>query len=113
MKRLVPLLAFVLGIVVLIVLIPRFDAVQPHVEITRGEAKKIADEQARKLGIPIDQAWHNITWVGSPHLDRELENDPERYRASASDPAVGPRLGGYRVHYYRRGLEKFIPYGRV
>ena len=113
MKRLVPLLAFVLGIVVLVVLIPRFDAVQPHVEITRGQAKEIADDQARKLGIPVDQAWHNIVWIGSPHLDRELEKDPERYRASAEDPAVGPRLGGYRVNYYRRGLEKFIPFGRV
>ena len=26
---------------------------------------------------------------------------------------IGPRLGGYRVTYYRRGLEKFPPYGHV
>ncbi len=113
MKRLVPFLAFVVGIAALIVLIPRFDAVQPRVEITRGEANRIADEEARKLGIPVARAWNNITWVGSPYLDRELEKDSERYRRAADDPVVGPRLGGYRVTYYRRALEKFIPYGMV
>jgi hypothetical protein len=113
MKRLTPILALAVGIVALVLLIPRFNAVQPRVEITRSEAKRIANEEARKLGIPIEKAWNNTTWVGSPHLDRELEKDPERYRRAADDPAVGPRLGGYRVTYYRRGLEKFIPYGFV
>jgi hypothetical protein len=113
MKRLTPILALAVGIAALVLLIPRFNAVQPRVEITRGEAKKIADEEARKLGIPVEKAWDNMTWVGSPHLDRELENDPERYRRAADDPAVGPRLGGYRVTYYRRDLEKGIPYGSV
>jgi hypothetical protein len=113
MRRLTPILALVVGIVALVVLIPRFNAVQPRVEITRGEANRIADEEARKLGIPIEKAWNNTTWVGSPHLDRELENDPERYRRAVDDPAVGPRLGGYRVTYYRRGLEKQIPYGYI
>jgi hypothetical protein len=113
MKRLIPLLAFAGGILVLALLIPRYNAVQPHVEITRAEAHRIADEEARKLGIEVDKAWSNITWVGSPLLDRELENDPERYRRAQQDPVVGPRLGGYRVTYYRRGLEKFSPYGYV
>ena len=114
MKRLTAILALAVGILALVLLIPRFEAVQPRVEITRGEAKRIADEEARKLlGIPVDRAWNNITWVGSPHLERELENDPERYRRAADDPVVGPRLGGYRVTYYRRGLEKSIPYGYV
>ena len=113
MKRFLPFLALALSVVVLIVLVSRFAAVQPAVELTRGEAKKIADVEARKLGIPVDKAWHNITWVGSPYLDREFEKDPERYRASSKDPVVGPRLGGYRVNYYRRGLEKFIPYGYI
>ncbi|MDP9194082.1 MAG: SpoIIE family protein phosphatase [Acidobacteriota bacterium] len=113
MKRLTPILALAAGIVALVLLIPRFNAVQPRVEITRGEAKRIANEEAPKLGIPIEKAWNNTTWVGSPHLDRELEKDPERYRLAADDPVVGPRLGGYRVTYYRRGLEKFIPYGFI
>ncbi len=113
MKRLTPILALAVGIVALVLLIPRYNAVQPRVEITRGEAKRIADEEARKLGIPVEKAWDNITWVGSPHLDRELEKDPGRYRRAADDPVVGPRLGGYRVTYYRRGLEKYISYGYI
>jgi serine phosphatase RsbU (regulator of sigma subunit) len=113
MKRFAAYLACAVGIAVLILLIPRYNAVQPRVKITRGEARKIADEEAHKLGIRIDKAWTNMVWVGSPLLDRELENDAERYRRAADDPVVGPRLGGYRVTYYRRGLEKFVPYGYV
>ena len=113
MKRLVPYLAFLGGIVVLALLVPRYNAVQPRVDITRREARDIADEEARKLEIPVDQAWTNVTWVDSPHLERELEKDPARYRRAAEDPVIGPRLGAYRVTYYRRGLEKFIPYGHV
>ncbi|MEA2464936.1 MAG: hypothetical protein QOJ98_2683, partial [Acidobacteriota bacterium] len=113
MKRLVPLLAFAGGIIVLALLIPRYNAVQPRVDITRGEAQRIADEEARKLAIPVDKAWANITWVGSPLLDRALEKDPERYRRLHDDPVLGPRLGGYRVTYYRRGLEKFPAYGHI
>jgi serine phosphatase RsbU (regulator of sigma subunit) len=113
MKRFAPYLACALAIAALIVVLPRYNAVQPRVEITRGEAERIADGEARKLGIRVDQAWTNITWVGSPHLDRELENDAARYRRAIDDPAVGPRIGGYRVTYYRRGLEKGTPYGYV
>lgn len=113
MKRLAPLLAFTIGIVALVLLIPRYNLVQPRVEITRGEAKRIADEEARKLGIPVEKAWSNTTWVDSPHLNREMENDPRRYRRAADDPVVGPRLGGYQTAYYRRGLEKNVPYGYV
>jgi hypothetical protein len=113
MKRLAPLLAFAIGIATLILLMPRYNLVQPAVQITRGEAKRIADEEARKLGIPVEKAWTNMTWVDSPHLNRELENDPQRYHRAGEDPAVGPRLGGYRTTYYRRGLEKAAPYGQV
>ncbi|HYH08543.1 MAG TPA: SpoIIE family protein phosphatase [Thermoanaerobaculia bacterium] len=113
MKRLIPILAFAGGILVLALLIPRYNLVQPRVEITRTESQRIADEEARKLGIPVDHAWTNVTWVGSPLLDRELEKDPERYRQAQDDPVAGPRLGGYRTTYFRRGLEKFLPYGYV
>jgi hypothetical protein len=114
MKRLIPILAFAGGILVLALLIPRYNAVQPRVEITRGEARRIADEEARKLAIPVDKSWTAMTWVGSPHLDRELEKDPERYRRAQSDPVIGPRIGGYQIVYYRRdGMEKFSPYGYV
>ena len=113
MKRLIPILAFAGGILVLALLIPRYNAVQPHVRITRGEAQSIADREAVKLGIPVDKSWTSMTWVGTPHLDRELEKDPERYRRAQDDPVIGPRLGGYHVVYYRRGLEKQNPYGYV
>jgi hypothetical protein len=113
MKRLVPLLAFVGGLIVLALLIPRYNAVQPRVAITRAEARKIADQEARKLGIPVDKAWSNMTWEGSPLLDRALERDPERYRRLQEDPVIGPRLGGYKVTYYRRKLEKFPQYGHI
>ena len=113
MKRFAPYLAFAAGIAALFLLIPRFNAVQPEVAITRGEAHRIADEEARVLGIPVERAWTTLVWEGSPYLDRELENDPDRYRRAAQDPVVGPRLGGYKVTYFRDGLEKFIPYGQV
>jgi hypothetical protein len=113
MRKALPLIAFLGGIIVLALLIPRYNGVQPHVDITRGEAHRIADEEARKLGIPVEKAWTNVTWEGSPLLDRELEKDPEAYRRAQDDPVIGPRLGGYRVTYYRRGLEKFMPYGNV
>jgi serine phosphatase RsbU (regulator of sigma subunit) len=113
MKRLAPYLAFAGGIIALALLLPYYSAVQPPVDITRAEAATIAAEEGRRLGIPVDRAWSNITWVGSPHLEKELENDPERRRAANDDPVVGPRLGGYRVTYYRPGLEKSPPFGHV
>ncbi|HYO79044.1 MAG TPA: hypothetical protein VE010_21450, partial [Thermoanaerobaculia bacterium] len=113
MKRILPILAFVGGIIVLTLLVPRYNAVQPRVDITRGEAARIADEEARKLGIPVEKAFPVMTWEGSPLLDRALENDPERYRRLQDDPVIGPRLGGYKVTYYRRGFEKFAPFGHI
>ncbi|MDQ3280653.1 MAG: PP2C family protein-serine/threonine phosphatase [Acidobacteriota bacterium] len=113
MKRFLPFIALVGGLLVLAAVISDYSAVQPRVAITRGEARSIADKEAKKLGMPVEKAWTNMSWVGSPLLDRELERDPERYRRAQQDPVVGPRLGGYRVTYYRRGLEKFIPYGFV
>jgi hypothetical protein len=113
MKRLALLLAFAGGILALVLLLPKYNGVQPRVQITRGEAQRIGDEEARKIGIPVDSAWSNLTWEGSPLLDKELEQDPDRYRRAQDDPVIGPRLGGYKVTYYRRGLEKFPPYGHV
>ena len=113
MRKALPLIAFVGGIIALALLIPRYNGVQPRVDITRGEAERIAAEEARKLGIPVEKAWTDTIWEGSPLLDRELEKDPEAYRRAQDDPVVGPRLGGYRVTYWRRGLEKATPYGQV
>jgi len=114
MKKVLPYLACLLGIVVLTVLMPRFNAAQPQgIRLTRGDAVPIADAAARQLGIPVDRAWSVLSWTNSTLLDKELEPKPDLRRRAVDDPVVGPRLGGYRRNYYRRGLEKTVPYGYV
>src|SRR5687768_30528 len=114
MKRLAPFLACLTGIVALVLLIPRFNSSQPQgIRLTRAQAKAVADAEARRAGIPVDRAWSSLNWSGSGLLDEVLDKDPELRRRAAEDPVIGPRLGGYRATYYRRGLEKFQPYGDV
>lgn len=114
MKRYVPFVAAAAGIVLLWLLIPRFDSAQPHgIRLTRRQAQIIADREARRVGIPLDQSWPTLTWATAPLLDQELEKTPQRHRRAAEDPVIGPRLGGYRATYYRLGLEKFPTHGHV
>ncbi|HSY49640.1 MAG TPA: PP2C family protein-serine/threonine phosphatase [Thermoanaerobaculia bacterium] len=114
MKKVLPYLACAVGIAVLVILMPRFNAAQPHgIRLTRAEAVPIADAQARQLGIPVDHSWSMLSWANSSLLDKELEPKPELRRRAADDPVIGPRLGGYKRVYYRRGLEKTTPYGYV
>ncbi|HEX9458768.1 MAG TPA: PP2C family protein-serine/threonine phosphatase [Thermoanaerobaculia bacterium] len=114
MKKILPYLACLLGIVALAVLIPRFNDAQPQgVRLTRADAVPIADAQARQIGIPVDRSWTVLSWADSPLLNKELEPNPDLRRRAADDPVVGPRLGGYKRIYYRRGFEKTTPYGYV
>ena len=114
MKRALPYLACLAGIVALVVLIPRFNDAQPQgIRLTRSDAIPIADAAARSLGIPVDQSWSVLSWAGSTLLDKELEPKPALRRRANGDPVIGPRLGGYKRVYYRRGLEKSSPYGYV
>ncbi|MGZ8830741.1 MAG: PP2C family protein-serine/threonine phosphatase, partial [Thermoanaerobaculia bacterium] len=114
MRRLAPILACLLGLAALAMLVPRFNTSQPvGIRLTRGEARPIADREARSLGIPVDKAWSILTWANSTPLDDELDKHPERRHAANDDPVIGPRLGGYHATYYRRGLEKFPPYGDI
>ncbi|HEV7427695.1 MAG TPA: PP2C family protein-serine/threonine phosphatase [Thermoanaerobaculia bacterium] len=114
MKKVLPYLACVVGIVVLVVLMPRFNAAQPQgIRLTRSDAVPIADAAARQLGIPVDRSWTVLSWANSTLLDKELGPKPELRRRAADDPVIGPRLGGYKRVYYRRGLEKSVPYGYV
>jgi len=114
MKRYAPYFAFVAGIAVFAVLLPRFNGAQPRgVRITRHEAVDIADAEARRLGIPVDQAWSTLSWISSPRLAKELQPKPELRRQASADPVLAPRLGAYHRVYYRRGLEKYNPYGYV
>jgi hypothetical protein len=114
MKKVLPYLACILGIAVLVALLPRFNAAQPQgIRLTRSDAVPIADAQARQIGIPVDRSWRVLSWANSTLLDKELEPKPELRRRAAADPVIGPRLGGYKRVYYRRGLEKSPPYGYV
>ena len=114
MKKVLPYLACALGVVVLVVLMPRFNAAQPQgIRLTRSDAVPIADAQARQIGIPVERAWAVLSWANSTLLDKELEPKPELRRRAGDDPVIGPRLGGYKRVYYRRGLEKTTPYGYV
>ena len=114
MKRFLPWAAFAGGLVLIVVLMPRFNAGQPiGIRLTRGDAARIADAEARRMGIPVDQAWASLYWADSPLVRKELESKPELLRLANDDPVLGPRLGGYKRTYYRRGAEKFQPYGYV
>jgi len=114
MKKALPFLACVSGIVLLVILMPRFNAAQPQgIRLTRSDAVPIADAQARQIGIPVDQSWGVLSWANSTLLDKELEPKPDLRRRAVDDPVIGPRLGGYKRVYYRRGFEKSTPYGYV
>jgi hypothetical protein len=114
MKKVLPYLACVAGIAVIVILMPRFNDAQPQgIRLTRADAVPIADAQARQLGIPVDKSWAVLSWANSALLDKELEPKPELRRRAADDPVLGPRLGGYKRVYYRRDLDKNIPYGYV
>ncbi len=114
MKKVLPYLACVLGVAVLAILMPRFNDAQPEgIRLTRADAVPIADAQARQIGIPVERSWTVLSWADSSLLDKELEPKPELRRRAADDPVIGPRLGGYKRIYYRRGLEKYMPYGYV
>ncbi len=114
MKRLLPYAAFVAGMVLIVILMPRFNAAQPiGIRLTRGDAVRIADAEALRMGIPVGQAWTSLSWSDSPLIAKELEWKPDLRRRAADDPVLGPRLGGYKRTYYRRGVEKFQPYGYV
>ncbi len=106
--------AGLLGLALYAALLPYYTAAQPRgLSITRGDARRIADVEARTLGVPLDRSWAIVTWEDSDILETELRKSAEGRRAAAADPVVGPRLGGYKVTYYRLGLEKFPPAGEV
>lgn len=113
-KRAIPFLLFAAGVVVIVLLTPRFNAAQPAgARLTRGEAKRIADAEAQQIGIPVASAQKNLTWRESPILEKELRYDAALRRRANRDPVIGPRLGSYERSYYRPGVEKFVPWGYV
>jgi hypothetical protein len=114
MKRFVPYLACVVGLILTAIFLPLFNAAQPKgIRLTRGDAIPIADRAAREVEIPVDRSWTVLSWSDSPILNKELETNADLRRRASDDPVLGPRLGGYRRMYYRRGLEKNPPHGYV
>jgi hypothetical protein len=114
MKRLAPWLACAGGLVLLALVLPLFDAAQPQgVRITRGEAKRISDAAAAKLGAAPQALWSATTWNASMMLEKELERDQKRRLGAQSDPVIGPRLGSYRTRYYSPNVDKFRSYVSV
>lgn len=114
MRRLSAAAAFVVGVLGLVLLFPRFNTANPaSVSISREQARAIADREAAKIGIPLKDSWAVTIWEDSPLIDAELDGSPELRRAAKTDPVIGPRLGGYRTQYWHRTREKFPPLGFV
>ena len=103
-----------LGAVGLGAMLPRFEAAQPRgLSVTRPAAVDIARGEAVRLGIPADAGFRVETWESSALLEQELSGDEKARRRMVTDPVVGPRLGGWRVTWFRPGLEKFPEFGYV
>ena len=114
MKRFFPWLLCAIGIAALAVLVPMFTASQPKgIRLTRGEARRIADAEARRMGIPVGQSWPALTWDDSPLLEEQLQKDRDLRARAGDDPVLGPRLGGYKATYFRYNFEKYTPFGVV
>ncbi len=114
MKRIAPIAACLLGLAALSILAGRFNTAQPAgIRLTRGDAQALADREARALGIPLEKSWGILTWASSRPLGAELDKQPDLRRKAQNDPVIGPRLGAYDATYYRRDLEKNVPYGNV
>ncbi len=114
MKRGIVYLVSALGIVVLVLLLPAFEAAQPRgLRLTRSEARAIADAKAREMGIEVEGAFPVMIWNSSPILQKELVPHPDLLEQAWNDPVLSPRLGNFQVIYYRNGLEKNPPYGVV
>ena len=113
MKRFLPFLAALAGVVVLMLVLPLYRPAQPKgIAMTRGDAAAIADGAARQVGIPVDRTFRTIVWWPSPILEKELQKHPQR-GAAWDDPVLGPRINAYRVTYYYKGKDKYPPYGNV
>jgi hypothetical protein len=107
-------LAGLVGIALLVVLIPLYDAPQPRgLNVTRGRVREASDAEARKWGIEVDKAFVVTTLDNAYLLDKELRDKPGLRREADADPVLGPRLFGFRVTYWRNGVDKFPPWGEV
>ena len=97
----------------MMLVLPVYRPGQPRgISVTRPEAKKIADQAARNVGIDVANSWSTIIWMPSPFLTKELRNHPRR-DAAWEDPVIGPRMRTYRITYYAKNNVKNPPLGYV
>lgn len=114
MKAKLALALGVLGAAGLAALLPRFETAQPRgLSITRPAVVRIADAEAARLGVPLSDAFRVETWEESLLVEQETAGNAAARLALERDPVVGPRLGAYRVTYFRTGLEKYPEFGYV
>jgi serine phosphatase RsbU (regulator of sigma subunit) len=114
MRRWLFAFAGLAGAALLVVLIPLYDAPEPRgLNVTRGRVREVADAEARKWGIEVDKAFVVTTLDSAYLLDKELQGKPGLRRKADADPVLGPRLFGFRVTYWRNGVDKFPPFGDV
>src|SRR5471030_326034 len=102
------------GAALLAFLLPLYDAPAPRgLNVTRGRVREVADAEARKWGIPVEKAFVVTTLDSAYLLDKEFQDKPGLRRQADADPVLGPRLFGFRVTYWRNGVDKFPPWGDV
>ena len=107
MKRFLPLIACAVGLAALLLLLPIFDPPQPReARLSRGQARELADAEARKLGVKIEDTWSVVTWENHILLESEFKGKPELRRRASLDPIVGPRMVAYHVVYFYNGKPK-------
>lgn len=108
MKRFLPLIACLIGLAVLLALLPIFDPPQPRgVRITRDQARELADAEATRIGVDVDETWSVVTWENHILLESEFKGKPELRRQASRDPIVGPRILAYQIVYFYNGRPKF------
>ena len=108
MKRYAPILACIAGLAALFALLPLFDPPQPRdAKISRAQAVEIANAQARKLGVKVEDTWSVVTWENHILLEEEFKGNPDLRRRVGDDPIVGPRMVAYQIVYFYNGKPKF------
>ena len=79
MRRYLPLIAAIAGVIALVLVLPLYQPAQPRgIAITRGDARAIADRAAAQVGIPVERTFATLVWFPSPILVKELQANCEQ-----------------------------------
>lgn len=115
MRFRIGLALFAAGGIALALVVPYYGVAQPRgLSITRADAVRVADAEARTVGVDPDRAWRVVRWASSDILEKELGSNREWRKKAEADPALAPRLGFFMVTYFRKApAEKWPAYGWV